>query len=98
MNTRKHIDAGSLVVMLLTLVFFVAALFFKGLSHALLLEAGVFLVSVKLIIMSYRNAIAAQNLDGQLNRILALLEQREAQPAPAVPLRHPNPTAVTEKG
>ena len=36
-----------------------AWLFLKGFTHDLLLEAGVFLVSVKLILMSYRSSLAS---------------------------------------
>jgi len=42
----------SVLVIILTFVFFVLALFTKGLTHDMLLEAGVFLVSVKLILMA----------------------------------------------
>ncbi len=45
----RHIDSWSWVVIAITLVLFLVALFLKGLSHDLLLEAGVFLISVKLI-------------------------------------------------
>jgi len=47
----KYISA---LVIILTFVFFVLALFTKGLTHDMLLEAGVFLVSAKLIIMTYK--------------------------------------------
>ncbi|MGD9031507.1 MAG: hypothetical protein PVJ69_02260 [Desulfobacteraceae bacterium] len=50
---RKHLDLGSIIILLITLVLFIAALFFKGLTHDILLEAGVFLVSVKVIMMAY---------------------------------------------
>ena len=61
--------------MAVTLALFVAALFTKGLTHDLLLEAGVFLVSVKLMIMAYKNSqqqIRAQkSLDEILRRLPA---------------------------
>jgi hypothetical protein len=47
----KQLDMGSIIVILITLVLFIAALFVKGLTHDLFLEAGVFLVSVKIIMM-----------------------------------------------
>lgn len=47
----KYISA---LVIILTFVLFVLALFTKGLTHDMLLEAGVFLVSAKLIIMTYK--------------------------------------------
>jgi hypothetical protein len=72
---RKHIDGGSLVVILMTLVLFVAALFEKGFSHDLLLEAGVFLVSVKLIIMSYKSARRSAELKERLDEIHGALRR-----------------------
>ena len=72
---RKHIDGGSLVVILMTLVLFVAALFEKGFSHDLLLEAGVFLVSVKLIIMSYKSGLLSAQLKERLDEIHGALRR-----------------------
>lgn len=72
---RKHIDGGSLVVILVTLVLFVAALFEKGFSHDVLLEAGVFLVSVKLIIMSYKSARLSTELKERLDEIHGALRR-----------------------
>ncbi|HEV3346696.1 MAG TPA: hypothetical protein VHC93_06375 [Methylomirabilota bacterium] len=72
---RKHIDGGSLVVILMTLVLFVAALFEKGFSHDMLLEAGVFLVSVKLIIMSYKGTRLSAELKERLDEIHGALRR-----------------------
>jgi hypothetical protein len=52
----------------LTLVLFIVALFAKGFTHDLLLEAGVFLVSVKLILAAYKSSVSNQ-------RILTLLQE-----------------------
>lgn len=70
---RKHFDFWSTVVIGLTLVLFVVALFMKGLTHELLLEAGVFLVSVKLILMSYKNSVLAVKTEKRLEQIHDLL-------------------------
>jgi hypothetical protein len=78
-DIRKHFDRGSSLVIGLTLILFVAALFLKGLTHDLLLEAGVFLVSVKLLIMSYKHSIAADELHEQLNDIRSLLHRLETR-------------------
>jgi hypothetical protein len=59
---KKHFDTGSLLVMGITFVLFVLALFTKGWTHDLLLEAGVFLVSVKLIMMAYKNSVSNKEL------------------------------------
>ncbi len=72
---NKSIDRGSFLVAAITLGLFIAALFTKGLSHDLFLEAGVFLVSVKLIIMAYRNSVSIGSLDRKLDAILAKLSK-----------------------
>jgi hypothetical protein len=63
---NRHIDIGSSVVIVTTFILFVVALFKKGFSHDLLLEAGVFLVSLKLIIMSYKNGINIEHFQKEL--------------------------------
>ena len=67
----KHFDLGSTIVILITLVLFIAALFFKGFTHDLLLEAAVFLVSVKLIISAYKASITTNEIIAKLNNIHA---------------------------
>lgn len=52
---NENIDIGSILVIGITFILFILALFTKGFTHDLLLEAAVFLVSVKLILMAYRN-------------------------------------------
>lgn len=74
-NFRQYFDTASLVTMLITLVLFIAALYFTGFTHDLLLEAGVFLVSVKLILMSYKNKVASDNLLKELGEIRSLIEE-----------------------
>ena len=65
----KHFDLGSIVVIVITLVLFVVALFTKGFTHDLLLEAGVFLVSVKLILMAYHNSVTTKTILKELEDI-----------------------------
>jgi hypothetical protein len=69
----KHIDVGSFIIAVITVVLFLVALFAKGFTHDLLLEAGVFLVSVKIIIMSYKNSVAISKLDSKLDDIAKIL-------------------------
>ncbi len=69
----RYIDRGSLVVALITVMLFVAALFSKGLTHDLFLETGVFLVSVKIIIQGYKNSLALGLLDKKIDSISAAL-------------------------
>jgi hypothetical protein len=72
----KNIDTGSVFIIIITLILFGAALFTKGFTHDLLLETGVFLVSVKLIIMSYKNSVHSQKLEKELSEIKELLKQK----------------------
>ena len=73
----QHLDTGSRAVIVVTCVLFIAALFIKGVGHGVLLEAGVFLVSVKLIIMAYKNSVAEAQIKEQLLRIEGLLGRRD---------------------
>ena len=73
----KHFDMGSLIVIVLTFVLFVTALFFTGLTHALLLEAGVFLVSVKLILMAHKSSVSAAQIESELHEIKEILSDRK---------------------
>jgi hypothetical protein len=69
-------DAGSLAVAGLTLVLFGIALFEKGLTHEILLEAGVFLVSVKLMMLAYKSQKASERVEERLDAIAAVLKDR----------------------
>jgi len=73
----KYFDAGTLIVIMITFILFSAALFVQGFTHDLLLEAGVFLVSVKLIIMSYKNGKANSEISNDLSYIKCLLEKKD---------------------
>lgn len=79
MPRRRLLDIGSWITIAVTLVLFVVALFVEGVPHDLLLEAGVFLVSVKLVIMTYKNAIASDELKAELQRLRTALEDRETR-------------------
>lgn len=65
----KALDIGSLLVIIITFVLFGLSLFLKGLTHDILLETGVFLVSVKLIIMSHESNLMKKAMETKLNDI-----------------------------
>jgi hypothetical protein len=71
----KHIDNGSMFIIVTTFVLFVLALFVKGLAQEILLEAGVFLVSVKLIIMAYKSSVSAENIESELKDVKEILNK-----------------------
>jgi uncharacterized membrane protein len=72
----KYFDPGIIIVIVITVLLFTVALFVKGFTNALLLEAGVLLVSVKLIMMAYRNSLNYSDLKKELNEIRRLLEEK----------------------
>jgi hypothetical protein len=74
----KYFDSGSLVVILLTFILFAVASFVKGITHELLLEAGVLLVSVKLIMMNYKTTIVHQHITRELQEIKKILEEKQS--------------------
>lgn len=73
----KHFDVGSLSVILITFILFVMALFTQGFTHDLFIEAGVFLVSVKLIIMAYRNTVNSKMMVRELAEIKVYMKGKE---------------------
>jgi len=75
LDLKKHFDMGSLLLIVVTFVLFVAAIFTKGFTHALLLEAAIFLVSVKLIVMAYKNIDATDSLHKRLDEISKNLDK-----------------------
>jgi hypothetical protein len=93
---RDHVDPASGLVIAVTLVLFVAAVFVKGVGHDLLLEAGVFLVSVKLILMAYKSSVTARHLREDLAGIRSSLARLEG--GPAAGLRAPAPRGGDPRG
>lgn len=69
----KHFDIGSIVIIVITFVLFVTALFVKGMTQDLLLEAGVFLVSLKLILMAFKLRVAVNGIRAELKEIKTIL-------------------------
>jgi hypothetical protein len=74
---RKNFDVGSTIVIIVTFLLFILALFAKGFTQDLLLEAGVFLVSVKLILMAYNNSVYIKSIENELKDIKGLLETKQ---------------------
>jgi len=74
---NKHFDTPTVIVIIVTFVLFVVALFVKGFTHDLLLEAGVFLVSVKLILMGYKNSVTNKKMMDELQEIKNRLAEKQ---------------------
>ena len=81
MKLLDHFSPSALVVMAITFVLFALALVTRGVTHDLLLEAAVFLVSVKLMLMAHRNSVQTRALDAKLDLIYEAVRPSEKQPA-----------------
>jgi hypothetical protein len=78
MKLFKSSDPWTNLVILLTVGLFTLSLAVKGFTHELFLEAGVLLVSIKLILMAGKIAASEKQLERQLNQIKALLARDTA--------------------
>jgi hypothetical protein len=72
---KDYFDHWSLIIILITLLLFVVALFVKGITKDLLLEVGILLVSIKLIMSAYKNSVYAKKLNRDLEEIKSLIKQ-----------------------
>ena len=66
---------GSMAIIFITFTLFVVSLFQKGLTHEILVDTGIFLVSVKLIVMSFKNNLYVKDLNQQLEEIKKLIKK-----------------------
>lgn len=66
---KDSIKSGNTIVIIVTFVLFLLALFAKGFTKDLLLEAGVLLVSVKIILMGAANRNSNKEILKKLNEI-----------------------------
>ena len=73
----NHFDIGTLFIIIITFILFTVALFTKGFTHDLLLEAGVLLVSIKLIIMAYKNSKTSDEINKELHIIKQMLSKSD---------------------
>jgi hypothetical protein len=73
----RHYDPWSIAVIFITLALFIIALTVKGLPHEILLETGIFMVSVKLILLSHKNITASRATDARLREMQNLLQEIE---------------------
>jgi len=73
---KKHLDIGSVTVILVTLILFTFALFTKGMTHDILLEAGVLLISIKLIMMAYKTVVFYEDIIQELKKLNDCLNKK----------------------
>ena len=72
---KRYLSVADLVVISFTLILFCMALFFKGLTHDILLEAGVLLISVKIIMMNYKIVLSSRSILAELDEVKGMLHE-----------------------
>jgi len=75
---KKNFDLANTITIALTIILFVIALFATGFTKDLLLEAGVLLVSVKIILMSAATRDSNREILKKLNEIDEKLQDRKS--------------------
>ena len=75
LKLRERLDMGSMAIIVITFTLFTVSLFQKGLTHEILVDTGIFLVSVKLIVMSFKNNLYMKDLNQQLEEIKKLIKK-----------------------
>jgi len=71
----RKIGIGNSIVISLTIIVFVIALFEKGFTQEILLEIGVLLVSVKLIMMNNKIAMGNKELLKEMHEIKTAINE-----------------------
>ena len=74
---KKYLSITDMIVIIVTALLFVIALFMKGFSKELLLEVGILLVSIKLILMNHKSASANEKIFEELNQIKKRLSKTD---------------------
>ena len=72
---RHHLDLASTVSLTITVILFIIAIFAKGFTHEILLEAGVFLISVKLVLASSKAELTSKIIEDKIDRLLGSKDQ-----------------------
>ena len=66
---KRYLSNMDILIIGITFFLFLAALFVKGLTKDMLLEAGVLLVSIKLIMMNYKTNMSTKRMLMELKEI-----------------------------
>jgi hypothetical protein len=66
---KKYLSITDMIVIIITALLFLIALFMNGISKELLLEVGILLVSIKLILMNHKNATANEKILEELGQL-----------------------------
>ncbi len=73
---------STIAIILITLALFTGAVLTKGLTHDIFLEAAVFLVSVKVIFLTFRTNTMTKNILKRLEDLNSLLSSKKTDKSP----------------
>jgi hypothetical protein len=73
---KKFLDIGNALVIAVTLILFTLALITTGLTKNLLLEAAVFLVSIKIILTNYKISRSSKEIVNELQKLREKLDSK----------------------
>ena len=74
---KNSIAFGNYFVIALAIILFAISLFVNGITHDLFIESGVLLVSIKLIMMNYKNMKMEKEILKKLNELQSLLRDNK---------------------
>jgi len=77
LRKEKRLVLVNTMVITVTFLLFVVALFVKGIQHDVLLESAVFLVSVKLILTTYHIRLLAWKIDERTRHLEELISEQK---------------------
>ena len=72
----KYLSTVDLIVIIITFLLFMTALFVKGLTQDILIEAGVLLISIKIIVMNYKIAVSNKAILEKLDEIRETMREK----------------------
>lgn len=72
----KYLSTVDLIVIIITFLLFITALFVKGLTQDILIEAGVLLISIKIIVMNYKIAVSNKAILEKLDEIRETMREK----------------------
>jgi len=76
---KKYLSVTDIIVILITFILFTAAVFTRGITHYLFIEAGVLLVSIKIILMNYKSYLATSSILKEMEEIKKMIIEKENQ-------------------
>lgn len=69
MSRNKWLDIASTLTLLVTVILFGLAASVHGLTHDLLLEAAIFVISVKLVLSNHKNENYLKSIETKLDSV-----------------------------